>query len=255
MRRLMLAGLAVTAGALLPAAGNARSAATTISIVAGTTNQPLGHLVWATYGGTAGISGSTSDGQAGTTVELQKNVFPFKAGFVPAGETQTDATGSYAFTQKPSLATQYRVVLGSDPTTQSSVVTVYVGADWINLPTRPCSGFSCRKTFGNKIIFPAAVAKREGAKRAYFYFGVRYGSQSTPPARVRLVKTGRLRHFRGPRYRAAFSVTFSTVKAYYYEWVICTKDTEARDGLGLPGHHSCGGRTIPYSAIKKGYIG
>lgn len=255
MRRLMLVGLVVTAGAVLPAASSARSDATTVSIIAATANQPIGHLVWATYGQTAGISGATSDGQAGTTVELQKSVFPFKAGFTAAGQTQTDATGSYSFTEKPSLATQYRVVLGSDPATQSSVVTVYVGADWINLPTRPCSGFSCRKTFGNKIIYPASVAKREGAKRAYFYFGVRYGSQGTPPARVRLVKTGRLHHVRGPRYRAAFSVTFSTVQAYYYEWAICTKDTEARDGLGLPGHHSCGRRAIPYSAIKQGYIG
>jgi hypothetical protein len=27
---------------------------------------------------------------------------------------------------------------------------------------------------------------------------------------------------------------------YYWWWTACTKDTEAIDGLGLPGSHSCG---------------
>jgi hypothetical protein len=255
MRRLILVGLAVAASALLPAGGFARTGATTISISAQTANAPVGGLTWATFGKTAQISGNTSDAQAGTAVELQKSSFPFSAGFTAADETQTGTGGSYSFTTKPTLATRYRVALVSDPLSQSSTVTVYVAAKWINLPTRTCSGFSCHKQFGNRVVFPAAVAKQESTKRVYFYFGVRYGSQTTPPTRVRLDGTGRLHKLRGHTYRTGFSVTFSTVQAYYYEWVICTRDSEARDGLGLPGHHSCGGRSIPYSAIKKGYIG
>jgi hypothetical protein len=64
------------------------------------------------------------------------------------------------------------------------------------------------------------------------------------------VKTGRF-HRHGHSYRTGFSVTFSS--RVYYVWEICTKDTEARDGLGLPGHHHCGDRSVRYSA--QGYIG
>ena len=238
-----------------PERGQRRNAQTTISITAQTANTPVAGLVWATYGKTAQISGATSDGLPGTTVELQKSAFPFKAGFTAAGEAQTGDGGSYSFTAKPTLATKYRVVLASDPTSQSAIVNVYVAADWINLPSSACSGLSCHKRFGNHIVYPAAVAKRESGKAAYFYFGVRYGSHPTPPSRVRLVTTGHLRRLHGNTYRVTFSVTFSTVQAYYYEWAICTQDTEAVDGLGLPGHHSCGGRSIPYSVIRKGYIG
>lgn len=241
--------------ALVPTAGSARTSTTTISISAQTANNPVGGLVWATYGKTATLSGATSDGLAGTTVELQKSTFPYTSGFTAVGQTQTGDGGSYSFTSTPTLATRYRVVLASDSTTQSPVATVYVGANWINLPTKACSGFSCHKRFGNHIVYPAAVARREGAKRAYYYFGVRYGSQSIPPARVRRVKTGHLHRLRGNTYKTSFSVTFSTVQAYYYEWVICTKDTESTDGLGLPGRHGCGGRSISYAAIQKGYIG
>lgn len=255
MRKLLLFGLALVTGAVLPAGGKAHIAGTAITISAQTSNRPVGHLIWATYGKTAQISGGTADGQAGTSVELQASKFPFSAGFSAVGQTTTGAGGSYSFTAEPTTATQYRVQLVADSTSLSPVVTVYVAANWINLPTRTCSGFSCHKQFGNKIVFPAAVAKREAAKRVYYYFGVRYGSQTTPPTLVKLVKTGRLHHLSGTRYRTGFSVTFPTVQAYYYEWVICTVDTEAGDGLGLPGNHHCGARSIRYSAIKQGYIG
>jgi hypothetical protein len=254
MRRFILVGLVVAAAATLPAGGAARTTSTTISISVQTSNRPIGHLVWATYGKTAVISGSTADGQAGEPLILEESVFPFGAGFIKAARATTGVGGSYSFTTKPTLATRYYVALAEDSTSLSPVATVYVAANWINLPTKTCSGFSCHKHFGNKIIYPAAVAKREGRKRAYFYFGVRYGSQTTPPSRVHFVKTGRL-HRHGRTYRTGFSVTFSTVRAYYYYWLICTKDTESRDGLGLPGHHHCGGRSIRYSAIQQGYIG
>jgi hypothetical protein len=255
VRKLIFVALLFATNALVPGASSAHTAQTTISITAQTANNPVRGLVWATYGKTATISGATGDGQPGTTVELQQSAFPFKEGFAAAGQATTGDGGSYSFTAKPAAATQYRVVLVSDPTSLSPVVTVYVAANWINLPTHPCSGFSCHKDFGNRVVYPPAVAKQEGAKSAYFYFGVHYGTNPTPPNRVRFVKTGRLHRLNGHTYKTGFSVTFPTARAYYYEWVICTKDTESADGLGLPGHHSCGGRSIPYSVIKAGYIG
>jgi hypothetical protein len=33
----------------------------------------------------------------------------------------------------------------------------------------------------------------------------------------------------------------------------CTKDTESRDGMGLPGHHRCGKRRVKVSGLT--YLG
>lgn len=254
MRILSVIALALVAGALLPAAGVARTAQTTVSISAQTSNNPVGGLVWAIIGKTAQISGYTGDGQAGTAVELQASEFPFTAGFKTLGQTQTGPGGSYSFTAKPTVATRYRVALVSDPTSQSSEVTVYASPHSVTHSGRCAAGaLSCRLRFSVSVVYPAAVAKREGAKRAYYYFAVRYGSQTTQPSRVRLVQKGS-QHRRGHRYSMGFSVTFSTVQAYYYLWEICTKDSEAQDGIGLPGHHRCGDTSIPRAALQ-GYIG
>lgn len=249
MRRLMLVGLAVLVAASVPAGSAAHTSSTGISITAKTSNQPIGGLVYAIFGQKATISGNTADAVSGETVELQQSTFPFSSAFTTAAQTTTGSGGAYSFTTKPRLATRYRVVLASDSTSQSPVVTVYVGAHWISLRTAPCSGSICHEHFGVRVVYPAAVAKREARKPAYFYFGQHYGSR---PTRVKFVKTGRQRR-RGHTYRTGFSVSFSS--AVYWQWEICTKDTEARDGLGLPGHHHCGDRSIPSSAIQKGWIG
>ena len=36
--------------------------------------------------------------------------------------------------------------------------------------------------------------------------------------------------------------------AYDWDWDACSKDTEAEDGIGLPGHHGCGDERILDSA-------
>jgi hypothetical protein len=255
MRNLWLVALALGAGALLPPASAARTEQTTISISAQTANSPVGGLVWANAGKAATISGDTGDGQAGTAVELQASKFPFTSGFATIGQNQTGSGGSYSFTATPTLATRYRVVLVSDATSQSSVVTVYVASNWISHASRCVNGtFSCQLHISAHVVYPAGTAKREGKKLVYYYFGVRSGSQTTPPARVKLVKKSR-QHHRGHQYRVGFSVKFPTPTAFSYRWEICTKDTEAHDGLGLPGRHHCGARSISQAALAQGYIG
>lgn len=255
MRNLWLVALAFVPGALLPAASAAQTVQTTISISAQTANRPVGGLVWANAGKAATISGDTVDGQAGAAVELQASVFPFRSGFAMIGQTQTGSGGSYSFTATPTLATRYRVVLVSDATSQSSVVTVYVAPNWISHASRCVNGtFSCQLHISAHVVYPAGTAKREGKKLVYYYFGVRTGSQTTPPARVRLVKKGH-QHRHGHQYRVGFSVKFATPTAFSYQWEFCTRDAEARDGLGLPGHRHCGARSISHAALEQGYIG
>jgi len=255
MRILLLISLALCTDALLPASSAARPAQTAISISAQASNTPVDGLVWATAGMKAQISGATGDGQAGTAVQLEATTFPFKSKPATLGQTQTAAGGMYSFTVKPTLATRYFVELVSDTSSQSPVATVYVSPNWRSHTSGRCGGgFTCRLRFSSTVVYPAAVAKREGAKRVYYYFGVRYGSQTTPPSRVRLVETGP-QHHRGHLYRESFSVTFPTARAYYYEWEDCTKDDEAKDGIGLPGHHHCGGRSITHAELQQGYLG
>ena len=252
MRRWTLVGMALV---LIVAGGAQAQTRTTISISATTANKPVGGLVWTLWGGSAQITGSVSDGQAGASLLLQASAFPFQA-FSQVAQSTTAAGGAYAFRALPTLATQYRVVLASDPTTMSPVAKVYTAARWIEVSRGRCgTGPTCKRRFAIDIVYPAAVAAREAAKPAYFYLGVRHGSQ-TPPAAVRLIGTGRQQHVSGNRYRAGFTTSFSTIGAFYYEWEICTKDSEAADGLGLPGHHHCGDRSISYSTlISSSWIG
>jgi hypothetical protein len=201
----------------------------------------------------------------GVTVELQASTFPFTAGFATVAQTTTGVGGSFDFTSQQTLATQYRVVLASDPATQSSAVTVYV---LTNTSTagggiyRTCRRSGCHKHFQNTPVFPAAVASLEGAKRAYYYFGIRYTALGqTPPHYLKLVKIGRLHQLDATQYRTGFSVNLPKRSpkgnAYHYTWAICTKDTESQDGLGFPGHHHCGARRISiYNLVTgSGHIG
>lgn len=39
---------------------------------------------------------------------------------------------------------------------------------------------------------------------------------------------------------------------YAWNWNTCSKDTEAEDGIGLPGNHGCGSKSVPASAVYLG---
>jgi hypothetical protein len=74
------------------------------------------------------ISGKiTGSKTADVEVALQENPAPFADGtFNTVATTRTAANGSYTFTRTPALATQYRVVAKTAPTTTSAVTTVNV---------------------------------------------------------------------------------------------------------------------------------
>jgi len=40
--------------------------------------------------------------------------------------------------------------------------------------------------------------------------------------------------------------------AYNWNWTSCNQDTEAQDGMGLPGRHGCGARRVDVSASYLG---
>jgi hypothetical protein len=257
MRRIIVAGSVLASVLVLTSGGQARTA-TAISIHAKTTIMPFHHMVLDTYGKAATISGTVANGQPGAAVQLQGSTFPYASGFGVLAQSTTGAGGAYSFKTKPVLATHYRVVLVAEPTSVSPTITVYVTPPFFNASRGRCpSAPRCRRHFAADIVYPPSTVPKEVGKRAYFYFGIRYGSGSIPPKRLRLITTGRQRHVRGTRYRMGFTISFATpaARGYRYEWNVCLKDAEATDGLGLPGHHHCGDRSLPYSLIINGYVG
>jgi hypothetical protein len=242
---------AALAGSLLTAVGAARTSGTTVITIEASGPLVGSGFVYTADGEPAIISGDVVN-VPGVTVELQASTFPFNAGFAAVAQTTTGVGGSFVFTSQQSLATRYRVVLASDPSVQSSAAAVYALANSSAAGGgvyRTCSRSGCHKHFQNTAVFPAAVASREGAKRAYYYFGIRYTAiGQTHPHYLKLVKTGRFHQLDGTQYRTGFSVNLPRRSpkgnAYQYRWAICTKDTEFQDGLGFPGHHHCGARRI-----------
>jgi hypothetical protein len=46
-------------------------------------------------------------------------------------------------------------------------------------------------------------------------------------------------------YRYTFSFSFRIGNdGCAWNWLACVKDTESKDGLGLPGQHGCGARKV-----------
>ncbi len=77
------------------------------------------------FGSATRISGQLqSQGDAGRTIELQANPFPYK-GFVTVGTTTTDALGRYSFSQRPNVNTHYQAV-AKGPTVTSRTIKLGV---------------------------------------------------------------------------------------------------------------------------------
>jgi hypothetical protein len=77
------------------------------------------------FGSSTTISGQLqSEANAGKTVELQANPYPY-TGFVAVATTTTDANGHYSFVRKPPLNTRFRTVV-DDLSVTSGVANVGV---------------------------------------------------------------------------------------------------------------------------------
>ena len=100
------------------------------------------------------------------------------------------------------------------------------------------------------ILHPALQA--EVAKPWYPYFGINLSTGKVPPTPKWLMLDAGSGHATASHRISAneFSetVTFSFQignDAYSWDWTTCAKDTEAQDGIGLPGHNGCGdGRVL-----------
>ena len=155
---------------------------------------------------------------------------------------------TYSFSGNAVRATAYevKVTTGATPDVTSKPVTVFVteGGRLSNRHNR-CGSTSC--TFSYKIteVLPASAYRTETHKKFYEYLAVGYPrlpgrytlDKGATASRIRKINSGE------------FAVTFTWHVALHHgaaNWttVVCTKDSESKDGMGLPGHHGCGDQHI-----------
>lgn len=161
----------------------------------------------------------------------------------------------FSFTVTPSVATRYKVRVTRSGTTAatSHPVTVYVTAGGRDVAHTSCGTTACTYRLRVYMYVPTSAYRTESRKHVYLYLAVGYPALprdytlSPTATQTKARKTGagvyertltwhiRLRNG-GARWRTAG----------------CTKDTEKRDGLGLPGRHGCGRRHVSRKAVYLG---
>ena len=240
-------------------------------ITASSSLRPVTGDVWVVYRGgrnaIAQVRGEINGVRPGEIAQLYAQQFPFRSAPVPVGSVSlhpSGGTAAYAFQVTPSVATRYKVVLlrsstARSPLASSAVSTVYVVLSGANGKARRCSRPVCREAFRISVPVPASALMTELSKRWYSYFAVALAPDKVPPAPKRLrlgaghSRVSRSRRISATEFRLTVTYSFQVgARAYDWSWNVCTKDTEAADGIGLPGRHGCGGRNLAASVSYAG---
>ena len=211
-----------------------------------------------------GEIGKAADGEV---VQLYAQQFPFSRAPAQVGSVivhPAGGTAAYQFQVTPTLATRYRVEVfqsstASAPLATSAAVTVYVTLGGTSGNGTTCSRPVCRESIQMTNYVPPSALQTEMSKPWYAYFGVNLSpGKEPPPPRWLLLGAGSAQFTASRRVAAdefVQTVTFSFRignDAYYWDWNTCIKDTEAADGIGLPGHHGCGDQRVLDSASYLG---
>jgi hypothetical protein len=262
---MALVGAAAVA-AQLAATSPAQAAAPAITIAATSKFPQVTHDVFVVYragaGATAKIHGTITGATAGEVAALYAQQFPYKRPAVRLSSiTLKTATMTYSFTVTPTLATRYAVRLfaGSKATTpiaSSPARNLYVANQQVlTKGLQGCSRPVCHETLPVDTFVPASTLSTEIGKHVYPYFAVNLGGANVPPqpklldlngGHAKVTKTSRISAGEF-KYTITYSFTIGNHSANLV-FNFCTKDTESRDGLGLPGSHSCGASRIPANA-------
>jgi len=215
----------------------------------------------------ARLHGDITGVKNGEVAELYAQQFPYKSAPRPAGTVILHPSGrvaGYSFRVTPSLATRYRVELlrssaAKAPLAASATKTVYVAVNGTSGKAQTCARPVCHEVFHVRVRVPAPALATELAKPWYPYLGLNLAPAKAPaaPKRYRLdagsPHVSRSRRISATEYEVTVTYSFRIGDhAYNWNWNICAKDTEARDGIGLPGSHGCGGRHLLASAPYSG---
>jgi hypothetical protein len=262
-----LAGGLVCAAAW-PAQAAGHAAVSYNVTIKATSGYHVGHDVLVVYKSTtfnsARIKGQISGAVSGDVATLYAKWFGATSF---AATRQTVAlTGvspqSYSFVVRPKLATQYRVVVttGTTADAKSAIKVVYVTTGGQSSRSRTsCSRRTCTYSWRSYVLVPAAAYRTEIHKHWYLYLGVRRSRTRKPPPPKYIYLTSAGRSSRPRRVgHGQYEITFIfhiALRRQSANWIAnaCTKDTETRDGIGLPGHHLCGNRRLRVGSFN--YLG
>jgi len=280
-RRLPLAAIALAVVAILAAASVAvvatgvlrRPAAPkppprlpAFAIAASSTSPPVSGDVWVTYQGataaSAQLSGEIKDAARGYVARLYAQPFPYTA--KPAAIASVvlhskDKKAPYFFQVTPDVATRYHVSVfqsrtGRRSLASSPTTTIYVVPSVSHGSAQGCSRPTCHETFTLNVLVAAQAIGAELSKPWYIYFGLNLSKSPKPPAAPAVLQLGAGGpHVSAPRrvsgddfvVTVTFSFPIGKKGGYTFLWGACTQGSVAVDGVGLPGPHECGGKTIP----------
>lgn len=247
-----IAGSLITAGGL-PALAAPAAATPTITIAARTRIEVTGDALVLYRGNPkdlfAKITGNISGAVPGNVVRLYAQPFSHPARLIGSAS----AAAHYSFTVKPAIATHYRAELvtsSSDPTVvvSSAVVTVYLSSGSRVSTKRGCVSVPvCHPAYQLYLFLPSTLIRRYMSKHWYVYVGVRLAATSKPPPAPKWLYLDRHASVSGPHRITAdqyertvgFSLRIGNDSATWV-FLVCAKDTEPSDGIGLPGSHGCG---------------
>jgi hypothetical protein len=163
----------------------------------------------------------------------------------------TAGTASYSFTVRPGLRTSYEVkVTDGTVVGTSGVKTVYVVPGGSLSGKTGCSRPVCHITLKVSVKVPISAYATEAAKHFYLYsrlFLAKHG-EPAPPKLLELNSSATAsKPAKLHTYEFAVTIRFTfRIGQDGYRWAVnfCTKDTAAKDGVGLPGSHGCGNKWI-----------
>jgi len=256
-------------GASLAVAGQAQAAAPTISIAASAKLPLVTHdtvvLYQAGAFASAKVHGTIAGAGAGEVARLYAQPFPYKkAATAVAGITLKASKASYSFTVAPSLATHYRVKLfasktATAPVAVSSLQNVYVDLANVATGIKTCGRPTCNETITLTTKVASSALSTELAKQVHAYFGLSLSKTGTPKAPTILtLNGGKARASKSTRlsatsFKSTVKFTFTVGNdGFIWLWNECSKDAVTKDGIGLPGTHSCGASKISASTLYLG---
>jgi hypothetical protein len=244
------------------------------AIAASSASPPVSGDVWVTYQGAAAasaqLSGEIKDAARGYVARLYAQPFPYTASPAPVASVALHPKGKrapYLFQVTPAVATRYHVSVFQDRSGKRSLAssptaTVYVVPSVSHGSAQSCSRPTCHETFTLNVLVAAQAIGTELSKPWYTYFGLNLSrSAARPPAAPAVLQLGAGGpHVSAPRrvsgddfvVTVTFSFTIGKKSGYTWLWGACTQGSVAVDGVGLPGPHGCGGKTIP---VVHSYLG
>lgn len=266
---ITIAAAAVAAG---PGASAATSSPAAVTITIGTRSalpKVTGRTLVAYRGPSAStvatVSGTVSGAHRGDKATLLYEPFGATTYAKGGSVTLTGASARYSFRVRPEIATSYRIQVtgtGLGPVPDSAVRTVFVEALGAITGKRSCSRPArpvCHITLRLWVSVPVSTYRTEAAKHWYLYAGLRLARSGRPPAPKTLTLSRTATASRPQRkHLYEFVITlryrFRIGRHDAFTWRVnfCTRDSEATDGLGLPGHHGCGNKRI---STRTSYLG